>query len=208
MNFRQASHIIVYSVITIALLLSGVIMMQLGFWQLDKIQTEQKNYQQLSSLSAPMNQLSKFAFIRSNGELVDHSQGSFYQIKQPNKVGYAHFVVFKTPKFDDLLVLYDWTTTPKSSKPLPTTIEGKALPFHLLSKQKITTPAQQTWSKLFAHKLPEYFIVSSHYPNLSHFQILYKPRLSTHYNYAFQFFLMGIAIIILAGYLFYRKNYE
>jgi hypothetical protein len=208
MNFRQCAHIICFAIITITLLFSGALMMQLGFWQLDKIKQEQKAFQAFNGLTAPQKTISNFAFIRTNAQLIEHSEGSFYQIKQPNQVGYAHFALFQTPEFKTLLVLYDWGPTKKAQKPAPTNIEGKALPFRLIEKQKISSPQNQTWNRLFSQHQPSHFIVSSHFPNMSHFQLLYTPRLSTHYNYAFQFFLIGIALIILAGYIFYRKSYD
>ena len=208
MNFRQCAHIICFTFITISLLFSGALMMQLGFWQLDKIQQEQKAFQALSGLTAPQTKITDFAFIRTHAQLVKNSEGSFYQIKQPNQVGYAHFALFQTPEFKTLLVLYDWSPTKKALKPVPTTIEGKALPFRLIEKQKIIFPKNQTWGQLFSHDTPSHFIVSSHFPNMSYFQLFYTPKLATHYNYAFQFFLIGIALIILGGYIFYRKSHD
>lgn len=206
MNFRLINHIFCLTFITIALMLSGALMIHLGFWQLNKIQEEQTIFNKLSGLSAPETSISDFAFIRTSGKLVENTHGSFYQIKQPHQIGYAHFALFKTANFNDLLVLYDWSPTPTSQKPIPITVEGKALPFQLLYKQKIIIPETQTWENLLQNRMPTHFIVSTHYPNLSHFQLFYQPKLATHYNYAFQFFLIGITLNILAGYVFYRKT--
>ena len=208
MKFNSIAHIICSTFIIITLLFSGTFMMQLGFWQLDKIQQEQKAYQSLSRLTAPQTEITDFAFIRTKAKFIENTMGSFYQIKQPNQIGYAHFALFETPSFNPILVLYDWTPTENSQAPIPTQIEGKALPFHLIKKQKMITPINHTWDQLFSHHLPSHFIVSSHFPNMSYFQLFYTPKRSTHYNYAFQFFLIGIALIILAGHIFYRNNHD
>lgn len=208
MNVRHISHIVYLSAITIALLIAGSLTMHLGFWQLKKIQQEQKAFQAFSELTAPQSQISDFAFIRTSAKLIPHSEGSFYQVKPPYQVGYAHFALFQTPTFDRLLVLYDWSQTPRAQKSIPVNIEGTALPFNLIAKQKIITPKDITWPQVFSGPTPSHFIIGSHFPNTAYFQLMFTPKLATHYNYAFQFFLMGITLIILAGYFFCRKTHD
>ena len=205
---RSATH----ATFIVGALFLSVVCMRLGFWQLERIQTEQQNLSKLTAMASPTTDLKKFAYIDTIAKPIPGSHITLRQIKAPNIAGYAHLALFSTKEFGPLLVMYGWDTKPERPVPELSRLEGKALPFSHIKHHKLLHSSSTDWAgfeQTFKIQTPSYFITTSSYANAAYFQQLYRPKYSTHYSYSFQFFLMSILFSLSAGFIFYRKcNYE